>query len=123
MHYSPTADTPPPNSQPMPCHVSIYTYVPSSADAPIPLPCFKTYNAVIHRTVTFRFHPFGLLADTQYVAGVVEAKLDAYRTQFGRDPAVRAAATVTRNLCYANKGGISASFICAGWDARVHIFL
>ena len=57
-------------------------------------------------------------ADTQYVAGVVEAKLDAYRTQFGRDPTVRAAATVTRNLCYANKDGISASFICAGWDAR-----
>ena len=75
-------------------------------------------SALITTTVLIMLSYTCDLADTQYVAGVVEAKLDAYRTQFGRDPTVRAAATVTRNLCYANKGGISASFICAGWDAR-----
>lgn len=56
--------------------------------------------------------------DTQFVVGVVEAKMEAYRTEFGRSPTVRAAATVTRNLCYANKDQLSAGIICAGWDAR-----
>ncbi|CAM9310182.1 unnamed protein product [Ectocarpus sp. 4 AP-2014] len=57
-------------------------------------------------------------ADTQFVAGVIEAKLEAYRTEFGRYPTVRAAATATRNLCYANKDQLSAGIICAGWDSR-----
>lgn len=56
--------------------------------------------------------------DTQFVVGVVEAKMEAYRTEFGRTPTVRAAATVTRNLCYANKDQLSAGIVCAGWDAR-----
>lgn len=56
--------------------------------------------------------------DTQFVAEVIESKLDAYRTEFGRPPSVRAAATMTRNLCYANKDQLSAGVICAGWDAR-----
>lgn len=58
------------------------------------------------------------LADTQFVAGVIEAKLEAYRAEFGRPPTVRAAATVTRNLCYSNKDQLMAGVICAGWDAR-----
>lgn len=57
-------------------------------------------------------------ADSQFVAGVVEAKLEAYRTELGRPPSVRAAATVTRNLCYNNKNQLSVGVICAGWDAR-----
>ena len=44
--------------------------------------------------------------------------MEAYRTEFGRSPTVRAAATATRNLCYANKDQLSAGIICAGWDAR-----
>lgn len=44
--------------------------------------------------------------------------MEAYRTEFGRPPTVRAAATVTRNLCYANRDQLSAGLICAGWDAR-----
>ncbi|CAB1097210.1 unnamed protein product [Ectocarpus sp. CCAP 1310/34] len=60
----------------------------------------------------------GSSADTQFVAGVIEAKLEAYRTEFGRYPTVRAAATATRNLCYANKDQLSAGIICAGWDSR-----
>eukprot|EP00752_Nemacystus_decipiens_P007521 g6721.t1 len=60
----------------------------------------------------------GSSADTQFVVGVIEAKMEAYRTEFGRSPTVRAAATATRNLCYANKGQLSAGMICAGWDAR-----
>lgn len=57
-------------------------------------------------------------ADTQFVAGVIEARMEAYRTEFGRSPTVRAAATATRNLCYANKDQLSAGIICAGWDER-----
>lgn len=44
--------------------------------------------------------------------------MEAYRAEFGRFPTVRAAATATRNLCYANKDQLSAGIICAGWDAR-----
>ena len=44
--------------------------------------------------------------------------MEAYRTEFGRSPTVRAAATATRNLCYGNKDQLSAGIICAGWDAR-----
>lgn len=44
--------------------------------------------------------------------------MEAYRTEFGRYPTVRAAATATRNLCYANKDQLSAGIICAGWDDR-----
>lgn len=58
------------------------------------------------------------LADTQFVAEVIEAKMEAYRTEFGRAPTVRAAATATRNICYANKDQLMAGVICAGWDAR-----
>ena len=57
-------------------------------------------------------------ADSQFVAGVVEAKLEAYRTEFGRAPTVRVAATISRKLCYNNKDQLSAGLICAGWDPR-----
>lgn len=56
--------------------------------------------------------------DTQFVAEVVETRMEAYRTEFGRSPTVRTAATVTRNLCYSNKDQLSTGLICAGWDAR-----
>eukprot|EP00903_Cladosiphon_okamuranus_P006143 g6045.t1 len=56
--------------------------------------------------------------DTQFVAGVIEAKMEAYRTEFGRSPTVRAVATACRNLCYGNKDQLSAGIICAGWDTR-----
>ncbi|CAM9697683.1 unnamed protein product [Discosporangium mesarthrocarpum] len=58
----------------------------------------------------------GKSADTQFVADAVEAKLAAYRTYFGRSPSVRVAATITRNICYANKDTLNAGLICAGWD-------
>eukprot|EP00903_Cladosiphon_okamuranus_P006144 g6045.t2 len=60
----------------------------------------------------------GSSADTQFVAGVIEAKMEAYRTEFGRSPTVRAVATACRNLCYGNKDQLSAGIICAGWDTR-----
>lgn len=58
------------------------------------------------------------VSDTQFVAEVLEAKMEAYQTEFGRPPTVLTAATATRNLCYSNREQLNAGVICAGWDER-----
>ncbi|CAN0013054.1 unnamed protein product, partial [Choristocarpus tenellus] len=59
----------------------------------------------------------GKSADAQFVIDVVEAKLGAYLTEYGSSPPVRTAATIAKNICYANKDMLAVGIVCAGWDA------
>lgn len=58
----------------------------------------------------------GSAADTQAVADVVKNQLESYKAQWGRDPTPKIAASIFRDICYANKDMLTAGIILAGFD-------
>ncbi|KAJ2785763.1 Proteasome subunit beta type-1 [Coemansia javaensis] len=58
----------------------------------------------------------GSAADTQAIADVVNYHLDLYTAQHGGPPTVSVAASLFQEICYQNKGNLSAGIIVAGWD-------
>lgn len=60
----------------------------------------------------------GSAADTQALAEELALSLEEVQaSDDGRQPRVRAAATLLSGMCYHGKGSLSASLLCAGWDA------
>lgn len=39
--------------------------------------------------------------------------------EMGEQPLVKTVANVFRDICYANRDGVTAGIICAGWDKRL----
>ncbi|KAJ2749456.1 Proteasome subunit beta type-1 [Coemansia nantahalensis] len=60
----------------------------------------------------------GSAADTQAIADIVMYHLDLYTAQHGEPPTVSVAASLVHEICYQNKGGLSAAIIVAGWDEQ-----
>ena len=58
----------------------------------------------------------GTSSHTREVARYVRHYLGVQATELGNFPPVKSAAQVMREVIYNNKGSLSASMICAGWD-------
>jgi 20S proteasome subunit beta 1 len=58
----------------------------------------------------------GTSAHTREVARYVRQYIQMQATELNGFPPVKSAATIMREVIYGNKGGLSASMICAGWD-------
>jgi len=59
----------------------------------------------------------GSAADTQAISDIVKHYLSHLTIETGRQPLVKQAAHLMRNICYKNKGSLSAGVIVAGWDS------
>lgn len=61
----------------------------------------------------------GSAADTQALAEELALRLEEMQAtdDDGCQPRVRAVATLLSSMCYLDKGSLSASLLCAGWDA------
>ncbi|KAI4898292.1 hypothetical protein NFI96_033495 [Prochilodus magdalenae] len=60
----------------------------------------------------------GSAADAQTIAEMVNYQLDVHSIEVGKDPLVRSAATLVKNISYKYKEELSAHLIVAGWDRR-----
>lgn len=60
----------------------------------------------------------GSAADTQAVADIVQYYLSMYGISNDAPPTTQTAAAMFQELCYANKDGLSAGMIIAGYDQR-----
>ncbi|KAH3665789.1 hypothetical protein OGAPHI_003977 [Ogataea philodendri] len=60
----------------------------------------------------------GSAADTQAVADMVKYHLELYKSNNGRPPTTKIAASLFQEMCYANKEMLTAGIICAGYDEK-----
>lgn len=58
----------------------------------------------------------GSAADTQAISDMVRYYLDVHAMESGRNPRVKTASNLFRDLCYKNKDRLLAGIICAGYD-------
>ena len=50
------------------------------------------------------------------IARIVRHYIDVQATELGNFPPVRSAASIMREIIFSNRGRLSASMICSGWD-------
>merc|ERR1712137_1254206 len=60
----------------------------------------------------------GSAADTQAVGDIVKYYLSIHETELGREPLVKTAAHMMRDLIYNYKDSLCAGMICGGWDPQ-----
>jgi len=81
------------------------------------------YNRVTDKLTALTDYIFcchsGSAADTQAISDRVRYYLELYTVQMGREPTVRAAASMIQNICYSDRDKISAGMIVAGWDSKL----
>ena len=58
----------------------------------------------------------GSAADTQAIADVVKYQLRMHESEIDENPSVKVAASLFKQICYANKSRLQAGIIVAGWD-------
>lgn len=58
----------------------------------------------------------GTSSHTSAIARMVRFYVDIQATELGNLPPVKSAASIMREIIFSNRGSLSASMICSGWD-------